>query len=71
MPKVVKNVALKSAIFASGRTQVEIATSVGRSRTWISHVVQGRWNVKPEEAEELARELGMSVDELFPDVVSA
>lgn len=60
------NVALKSAIFSSGRKQKRIAYLARIEETQLSHIVRGRRPASDEERERLAKVLGKSPRELFP-----
>lgn len=65
MKKPVRNVALKHAIFASGREQRRIAKLAKIPAEKLSHVIYGRRELTPEERERLAKVLDKSEDELF------
>lgn len=66
MKKSAPNVALKTAIFASGREQRRIAKMARIAPEKLSHVVHGRRELDDAERARLARVLGKSEAELFP-----
>ena len=66
MKKPAPNVALKMALFATGRDQQDLAKRARVSPQKLSHVIHGRREFDAKERERLARVLGKSQDELFP-----
>jgi transcriptional regulator with XRE-family HTH domain len=60
------NLALKTAILASGKQQKRIARDTRIDETTLSHIVRGRREATEKEREKLARALGRRIDELFP-----
>jgi transcriptional regulator with XRE-family HTH domain len=69
-----KNIALKVAIAATGRTQREVADEVGLNESRLSLIVNGHWNPDDRTQATLAATLGRTVDELWPareDVAAA
>lgn len=71
MAETTKNVALKTAIFASGREQQRIAQLARIAPEKLSHVIHGRRALSDDERKRLARVLGKTEDELFPATVLA
>lgn len=67
MKKPAHNVALKMAIFASGREQQRVAKLARVSPQKLSHVIRGRREFDDAEKARLARVLGKSEEELFPE----
>lgn len=65
MSKPTLNVALKLALFASGKQQQRIAKAARIAPQKLSHVIRGRRELDSEERKRLARVLGKSEDELF------
>lgn len=65
MKKPAPNVALKTALFATGKDQQLIAKRARISPQKLSHVIHGRRDLEPEERERLAKVLGKTQDELF------
>jgi hypothetical protein len=65
--KVVVNVALKTAIFKSGRSQKTISVLARLGETRLSHMVRGRTIGTDKERARLSRVLNVPVTELFPD----
>lgn len=65
MPKLIRNVALKTALFASGKRQEAIAKAARLTPQQISHALVGRRALDADERKRLARVLGKSEDELF------
>lgn len=65
-----KNIALKTAIFASGIPQVEVASRTGIHYTKISMIVNGRREPSDDEKKAIARVLRKKVDHLFPEVAA-
>jgi transcriptional regulator with XRE-family HTH domain len=59
------NLALKMAIFASGRTQGQIAMRARILETRLSQIVRKRVTPTPEERAKLARALHRAASELF------
>lgn len=66
MSKPQPNVALKTAIFASGREQRRIAKLARIAPEKLSHVVRGRRELDDDERARLCRVLGKPEAELFP-----
>lgn len=66
MRKPLPNVALKTAIFATGHEQQQIAKRARISPQKLSHVIHGRRDLDDRERERLARVLGKTEAELFP-----
>ena len=66
MKRWVANVALKTAIFASGKHQYEIADQAGIRPAYLSAAVYGRVNLTGRERARLAKILGKPQAELFP-----
>lgn len=66
MQKPVRNIALKHAIFASGREQRRIAKLARVSAEKLSHAIYGRRVLDADERRRLAKVLQKSEDELFP-----
>lgn len=62
------NLALKTAILASGKLQKRIARAARIDETSLSHIVRGRRDATAHERKHLARVLGKSEDDLFPSV---
>lgn len=65
------NVALKMAILQSGKKQRRIATLARIHPTELSAIVRLRRAGTPEQRERLARVLGKSHDDLFPELAAA
>lgn len=65
MKKPVPNVALKTAIFASGREQQRVAKLARISPQKLSHVIRGRRTLDEAERERIARVLQIPESELF------
>lgn len=65
------NLALKTAILASGKKQGRVARDARLDETALSHIVRGRREATPVEQERLSRVLGRPVPELFPVVEAA
>ncbi|MBI2389491.1 MAG: helix-turn-helix transcriptional regulator [Deltaproteobacteria bacterium] len=57
--------ALKIAIWRSGRPQYEIALAAGLSATTLSMIVVGRRQTSASERRRIARALGVAVGRLF------
>lgn len=66
MKKPAPNVALKSAIFATGKHQQRIARLARIQPQKLSHVIHGRRELDDAERDRLANVLGKSIGELFP-----
>jgi transcriptional regulator with XRE-family HTH domain len=64
------NVAMKSALFATGKRQDRIAKQARIHPAKLSHVLYGRRELDPDELARLAKVLGKHPSELF-DTVSA
>ncbi len=60
------NVPLKVAIFASGKTQRQIAAAAGIPENRFSEIVRGWTNPRESERGAIAEALAKPVDELFP-----
>jgi len=68
----VLNVALKTAVFATGKRQQRIAKLAGIDPQTLSRAIHGRRDLASDARARLARVLGKSEDELFPsEAVSA
>lgn len=65
MDKPTKNVALKTAIFASGREQKRVAKLARIPAEKLSHVIHGRRELDARERKRLARVLDKPESELF------
>lgn len=65
MEKPVLNVALKTALFATGKHQQRVAKAARISPQKLSHVLRGRRVLDDDEKARLAKVLGKSEDELF------
>jgi len=65
MSKHILNVALKTALFATGKRQERIAKAARIAPQKLSHVLRGRRELDEGERKRLARVLGRSEDELF------
>ncbi len=59
------NVALKMAVFSSGRLQIEIAKACRIHETRLSKIIRGHVDPTPKEKLRLAIELGVTPDVLF------
>lgn len=68
MAKEVLNVALKTAMFATGKKQQRIARLARISEQKLSHALHGRRTLDADERRRLARVLGKPESELFPEV---
>lgn len=66
MQKRTPNVALKTALFATGKQQQRIARLARIPPQKLSHVIHGNRELDADERGRLARVLGKSEDELFP-----
>lgn len=64
------NLALKTAILASGKLQKQIAREAAIDETTLSHIVRGRLAATTAERRRLARVLAKSEAELFPELTS-
>lgn len=62
----VLNVALKTAIFKSGKKQKRIAKLARMSESELSKIVRGHRPASSDERERLVKLLGAPVEELFP-----
>lgn len=60
-----RNVALQSAIFASGKYQRIIAKRAKVDVAKLSHAMYGRRELNADEQKRVAQVLGVPVDELF------
>lgn len=65
MAKPKRNVALQSAIFASGKFQRTIAKKAKVDVAKLSHATYGRRALSADEQRRVADVLGMSVEDLF------
>lgn len=65
------NVALKMAIFGSGKKQKRIAKLARISEAQLSHIIRGRRDADDGERDRIAKALDRPVDELFPEHVGA
>lgn len=65
------NVALKTAIFESGKKQKRIAKLARISEAKLSHIVRGRLAPNDTEREALAVALARPQSELFPGAVAS
>lgn len=65
MSKPTLNVALKAALFASGKSQERIAKAARIAPQDLSHALRGRRELDKRERKRLARVLGASEAELF------
>ncbi len=65
MTKRPLNVALKAALFATGKPQQVIAKAARVNPQKLSHVIHGSRELDADERKRLARVLGKSEDELF------
>lgn len=68
MKKTPPNVALKSAIFATGKHQKRIASLARIPAEKLSHAIHGRRELDDDERARLARVLGKPESELFDRV---
>lgn len=66
MSKQSLNVALKTALFATGKQQQKIAKAARIAPQKLSHVLRGRRELDADERKRLARVLDRSEEELFP-----
>ena len=57
---------LKIKILESRRRQYQIAHSLGWNPTKLSAIIHGAYEPSSSEKEDLAAELGVSMDEIFP-----
>lgn len=64
------NLALKTAILASGKKQKQVARLARIDETSLSHIVRGRREATESERRALARILHRAEDELFPVVAA-
>lgn len=65
MSKPSLNVALKTALFATGKRQQDIAKKARIEPQKLSHAIHGKRELDDDEKCRLARVLGKSEDELF------
>ena len=65
MQKPVLNVALKAALFATGKRQEAIAKAARIAPQDLSHALRGRRELDAKERKRLARVLGRTEEELF------
>lgn len=65
MSKTSLNVALKMALFATGKPQQDIAKKARINPQKLSHVIHGNRELDNDERERLSRVLGKSEAELF------
>lgn len=65
--KKTRNVALKSAIFASGRTQRDLAAKTQIGEVRFSKIVNGKVPPSVDERNAIAAELGEPPQAFFPD----
>lgn len=63
---VAKNLKLKSAIVQTGLSQQDFAKKVGVNVTHLSSIVNGKKPKLLEQAQRIARGVGMTVDDLWP-----
>ncbi len=66
MKKAPRNVALKNAIFATGKHQKRIARLANVPAEKLSHAIHGRRELDDDERKRLSRVLGKPEAELFP-----
>ena len=57
---------LKIAIIKNGRPQYKISAALGWDPSKISKIIAEKYEPSSLEKEDLAAELGVSVDEIFP-----
>lgn len=69
MSKRFVNVALKSAIFATGKKQQRVARLAGITPQDLSHAIYGRRELSETQRARLAKLLGKSESDLFPVAV--
>lgn len=69
MPKL--NIALKTALIATGKKQKRVAKLVGIQEIQLSKIVRGHRPPSEDERSKLAKFLGMSESELFAEEVTA
>ena len=62
-----RNVALRMAIFETGKTITEVAKESKVHRSLLSMATTGRYILDDEQKERVAAALGKPVDELFED----
>lgn len=67
MTKPVLNVALKAAMFASGKHQQQIAKLARISPQTLSHVIHGRREFTGAERKRIAKALSKAESELFAE----
>ena len=60
---------IAAALAEAGLTQTEVASRIGRSQTYISHVIAGRLPVSAALGEALSGVLGVEVEPTFPEKV--
>jgi transcriptional regulator with XRE-family HTH domain len=61
-----KNINLKIAIFRKGITQQELSKQTGIPRAYISQAIHGRYVFEAEEWRKIAKELGVTMEEIRP-----
>ena len=64
---VKKNIALKTAIFASGITLQQISDETGIPRMYLSQAQNGKYNLSDEQKLLVAKALKRNVKKLFED----
>lgn len=64
------NVALKVAIIEAGWVQIELANKLGIHESTFSKIVNGHLEPSDEQKQAIARVLGRTVDQLFPEVAA-
>ncbi len=69
--KVTPNIALKLAIWNSGKTQTVIAQKTGIHESKLSQIVRGHRPPSDDEQRAIARVLRVPVNELFPTTTEA
>ena len=60
-----KNSKLKLAIFEQDISQAELAQKTGIAESVLSMAINGRYNLKPEQKENIAETIGRDVSEIF------
>lgn len=61
------NLALKTAIWGSGKTQTVIAERIGVSESRLSRFLHGHTDLAEDEKRKLARVLRLPFESLFPE----